>query len=56
MEVIRADYKADDFMHYCPSWSAPKKPGHPSKGKRKLSAIEIAQGKKKKPKPLTRFC
>jgi hypothetical protein len=56
MEVIRADYKADDFMRYCPSWSAPKKPGRPSKGKRKLSAVEIAQGKKKKPKPLTRFC
>ena len=56
MEVIRAEYKADDFMRYCPSWSAPKKPGRPSKGKRKLSALEIAQGKKKKPKPLTRFC
>jgi hypothetical protein len=56
MEVIRADYKANDFMRYCPSWSAPKKPGRPSKGKRKLSALEIAQGKKKKPKPLTRFC
>ena len=56
MEVIRADYKADDFMRYCPSWSAPKKTGRPSKGKRKLSALEIAQGKMKKPKPLTRFC
>ena len=56
MEVIRADYEADDFMRYCPSRSAPNKAGCPSKGKRKLSALEISQGKKKKPKPLTRFC
>jgi hypothetical protein len=56
MEVIRSNYKADDFMRYCPSWSAPNKPGRPSKGKRKLSALEIAQGKKKKTKPLTMFC
>ena len=56
MEVIRTNYEADDSMHYCPSWSAPNKAGHPSKGKRKLSALEKSQGKKKKPKPLTRFC
>ena len=56
MEVSRADYEADDFMRYCPSWSAPNKAGCPSKGKRKLSALEISQGKKKKPKPLMRFC
>jgi hypothetical protein len=56
IEVIRADFKADDFMRYCPSWSAPNKAGHPSKGKCKLSALEISQGKKKKPKPLARFC
>jgi hypothetical protein len=46
METIMATYEADDFMRYCPSWSAPKKAGRPSKGKRKLSALEIAQGKK----------
>ncbi len=51
-----ADFEADDFMCYCPSWSAPNKAGRPSKGKRKLSALEISEGKKKKPKPLTRFC
>jgi hypothetical protein len=56
MEVIRDTYKADDSMRYCPSWSAPNKAGRPSKGKRKLSALEQAQGKKKKPKPLTIFC
>jgi len=56
MEVIRSDYEANDFMRYCPSMSAPNKAGHPSKGNRKLSALEISQGKKKKPKPLTRFC
>ena len=56
MEVIRDTYKADDSMHYCPSWSAPNKAGCPSKGKCKLSALEKAQGKKKKTKPLTRFC
>jgi hypothetical protein len=56
MDVIRDTYKADDSMRYCPSWSAPNKAGRPSKGKRKLSALEKAQGKKKKPKPLTRFC
>ena len=52
MEVIRADYEADDSIHYCPAWSAP----HLAKGKRKLSALEIAQGRKRKPKYLTRFC
>jgi len=51
MEVIRANYEADDSMHYCPSWSAPNKAGRPSKGKRKLSALEKLQGKKKKMKP-----
>jgi len=57
IEVIRADYEADDFMRYCPSWSAPNKAGCLSKGKCKLSAlVEISQGKKKKLKPLTRFC
>jgi hypothetical protein len=56
MEVIRANYEADDSMRYCPSWSTPNKAGRPSKGKRKLSALEKSQGKKKNPKPLTRFC
>jgi len=54
MEVIRANYEADDSMYYCPSWSTPNKARRPSKGKRKLSALEKSQGKKKKPKPLTR--
>ena len=54
MELIRADYKAND--NALPIMERSKKTGHPSKGKRKLSALEIAQGKKKKPKPLTRFC
>ena len=48
--------QADDSMRYCPSWSAPNKAERPSKGKRKLSALEKLQGKKKKTKPLTRFC
>jgi hypothetical protein len=56
MEVIRADYKADDTIHYCPAWSAANKPGRPAKGKRKLSALKTAQGMKRKPKHLTRFC
>jgi len=56
MEVIRANYEADDFMRYCPSWSTPNKAGRQSKGKRKLSALQISQGKMKNPKPLTRFC
>ena len=56
MEVIRANYETDDSMHYCPSWSAPNKAGHLSKGKRKLSALEKLQGNKKKMKLLKRFC
>jgi hypothetical protein len=44
MEVIRADFEADDTIRYCPAWSTPSKSGRPAKGKRKLSAIEIAQG------------
>ncbi len=56
MEVVRADYEADDTIRYCPAWNAPNKAGCPPKGKRKLSALEIAQGNKRKPKHLTRFC
>ena len=56
MEVIRADYEPDDTIRYCPSWSAPNKAGRPAKGKLKLSALKIAQGKKKQQKYLTRFC
>jgi hypothetical protein len=43
MEVIRADYKADDTIRYCPAWSSANKPGRPAKGKRKLSALETAR-------------
>jgi hypothetical protein len=50
MEVIRDNYKPDDTIRYCSSWSAPNKAGRPAKGKRKLSALEIAQGKKKQQK------
>jgi len=32
MEVIRADYKADDTIRCCPAWSAANKPGRPAKG------------------------
>jgi hypothetical protein len=56
MEVIRDNYEPDDTIRYCPSWSAPNKDGHPTKGKRKLSALKVAQGKKKKQKYLMRFC
>jgi hypothetical protein len=56
MEVTRADYKPDDTIRYYPSWSTPNKAGHLAKGKRKLSTLEIAQGKKKEQKYLTRIC
>jgi len=56
MEVIRADNEAVDTIHYCPAWSVPNKSGRPAKSKCKLSALEIAQGIKRKPKYLTRFC
>jgi len=56
MEVIRDDHDADDNIRYCPAWSAANKPGRPAKGKRKLSALETAQGMKRKPKYLTKFC
>ncbi len=48
MEVIRDDHETDDTIRYCPAWSATNKPGRPTKGKRKLSALEIAQGMKRK--------
>ena len=41
-EVIRDDYEPDYTIHYCPSWSAPNKARHPTKGNRKLSALEVA--------------
>ena len=55
MEVIWADYKPDDTIPYYPAWSAANKPGRLPKGKHKLSALETAQGMKRKPKQLTRF-
>jgi len=56
MEVIRADHEDNGTIRYCPAWSAANKSGHPAKGKRKLSALETAQGMKRKPKYLTKFC
>ncbi len=56
MEVIRDDHEADDTIRYCPAWSAANKLGRPAKGKRKLSALETAQGMKRKTKYLTKFC
>ncbi len=56
MEVIRAYHEADDTIRYCPAWSTGNKSRHLAKGKHKLSALEIAQGIKRKPKYLTRFC
>jgi hypothetical protein len=50
--VIRDDHDADDNIRYCPAWSTANKPGRPAKGKRKLSALETAQGMKRKPKYL----
>ena len=57
MEVIRADYEPNDDIRYCLSWSAPNKAGRPPKGKRWLSAIEVAQGNKRTApkKPLTQL-
>ncbi len=37
-------------------WSAANKPRRLAKGKRKLSALKTAQGMKRMPKHLTRFC
>jgi len=48
MEVIQASHEADDTIRYCPAWSAANKPGRPAKGKRTLSALETAQGMKRK--------
>ena len=56
MEIIRADYVPYDTNHYCPAWRAPNKAGRPPKGKRRLSALTIAQGNKRKLKHFTRFC
>ena len=56
MEVIRDDHEANDTIRYCPAWSVANKPGRPAKGKRKLSALETAQGMNRKPKYLTKFC
>jgi len=48
MEVIRADYDADDFMCYCPSWSAPNKAGPPVEGQTQaVCSRNITGGKEK---------
>ena len=49
---IMVGYRVPGYL----TWSADNKSGRPAKGKRKLSALETAQGMKRKPKYLTRFC
>ncbi len=56
MEVIRAEYEPDERNRYCPAWSAPNKAGRPPKGKRRISVLEQAMGKRSKTRPLTTFC
>ncbi len=54
MEVIRVEFPPDDKNHYCLSWSAPNKAGHPPKNKRRKSVLEVTKGKRTKTtRPLT---
>lgn len=59
IEHIMATQNRDNFIRYCPSWSAPNKAGHPKKGERRKSGIETAMGKKcgaKKASKLRFYC
>jgi hypothetical protein len=58
LENIKATTNRDKLIKYCPSWSAPNKPGRPKKNERRKSGIEIAMGKRgaKKPKRLRLYC
>ena len=48
MEVIRANYEADDSMRYCPSWSAPNKAGRPLKGQTQAVCSRKITGEEEK--------
>ena len=58
LENIKATTNRDKLIKYCPSWSAPNKPGRPKKNERRKSGIEITMGKRsaKKPKRLRLYC
>ncbi len=65
LENIKAtgNNERDKLIKYCPSWSAPNKPGRPKNigvhhTERRKSGIEITMGKRgaKKPKRLRLYC
>ncbi len=59
LEQIKTTGNRDNFLRYCPSWSAPNKAGRPKKGERRKSGIKIGMGKKhgaKKPRKLCLYC
>jgi hypothetical protein len=51
LEQTKATRNRDNFLRYCPTWSAPNKAGRPKKGERRKSGIEIAMGKRGAKKP-----
>ena len=44
---IKSSKNHNNFIRYCPLWSAPNKAGRPKKGERRKSGIEAAMGKKR---------
>jgi hypothetical protein len=47
---IKSSKNRNNFIRYCPLWSAPNKAGRPKKGERRKSGLEAAMGKKREVK------
>ena len=57
---IMTSKNRNNFIRYCPSWSAPNKAGQPKKDERRKSGVEITMAKKrgqyKRPRKLRLCC
>ena len=52
MISIKAKYKADDRLRYCPDWAASRKAGRPKKNEKRKPGVMDAIAKKKRRKVL----
>jgi hypothetical protein len=59
IQMVKAVSRPNEFLRYCPDWSAPKKSGRPKKSDKVLTVTEIidlASSKKKRKRRPKMFC
>lgn len=59
IQMVKAVSRPNEFIRYCPDWSAPKKSGRPKKSDKVLTVteiIELASSKKKRKRRPKLFC